>query len=150
MIKHYNIRNYTVKSDIGHLIWVTSSLLRRQTEKAMARHGLTLVQWLVLRTLRDDVALTASDLCRRLHYDSGAFTRVLDFLEGRQLIGRERAARDRRVVILRLTCEGRRVVQGTTHCVIEQLNDGLQDMNATDIATLDKLLRGLIKRLEPP
>jgi len=147
-MKHYDARTYTVENSIGYLIRRGSTLLRDGLEEAFEGHGLTFVQWVTLMRLRDDPALTAGDLCRDLHHDTGAFTRVLDHLEGRGLVRRERSAEDRRVVRLHLTPEGRQAVQGMVPIVVERLNDALQDFSAAEVATLARLLRRLTERLE--
>jgi DNA-binding MarR family transcriptional regulator len=87
-------------------------------------------------------------LCRDLHHDSGAFTRVLDQLEKRGLIRRERSETDRRVVLLHLTPDGRRVVETLLPIVVERLNHALAEFSAAEVATLARLLRRLIGRLE--
>jgi DNA-binding MarR family transcriptional regulator len=103
-----------------------------------------------LMRVRDKPTLSAGDLCRELHHDSGAFTRVLDQLEERGFIRRERSETDRRVVLLCLTAEGRRVVESLLPIVVERLNAALQDFSAAEVATLAKLLRRLTARLENP
>jgi DNA-binding MarR family transcriptional regulator len=42
-----------------------------------------------------------------MHYDTGAMTRILDRLEHKGLVRRERCREDRRVVFLRMTPNGR-------------------------------------------
>ena len=51
--------------------------------------------------------MSASDLCKGISYDAGAMTRMLDRLEGKGLIRRNRSAQDRRLMHLELTEEGR-------------------------------------------
>jgi DNA-binding MarR family transcriptional regulator len=50
---------------------------------------------------------SAADLCKGISYDAGAMTRMLDRLESKGLIRRNRSAHDRRLMILELTEEGR-------------------------------------------
>ena len=147
-MKHYDPRTYTVNDSVGYLIRRGAVLLRQQLEAAFDGHGLTFVQWVTLMRLRDDPALTAGDICRDLNHDSGAFTRVVDHLEERGLIRRERSESDRRVVRLCLTSEGRHAVQAMVPLVVDRLNDALGDFSAAEVATLAKLLRRMTARLE--
>ena len=147
-MKHYNARTYNVQDSVGYLMRHGASLMREELESAFAGHGFTFVQWVTLMRVGDTPTLTAGDLCRDLHHDTGAFTRVLDHLEQRGLIRRERSETDRRVVLLRLTPEGRDVVRSLRPIVIGRLNHALQDFSAAEFATLSKLLRRLIARLE--
>ncbi len=149
-MKHYDPRTYTVDDSVGYLIRRSAVLLRQQLEAAFEGHGLTFVQWVTLMRLRDDPQLTAGDICRDLNHDSGAFTRVVDHLEERGLIRRERSESDRRVVLLFLTGDGRQAVQAMLPLVVGHLNDALQDLSATEVATLAKLLRRVTARLELP
>ena len=49
--------------------------------------------------------MSASDLCKGISYDAGAMTRMLDRLETKGLIRRNRSAQDRRLMYLELTEE---------------------------------------------
>jgi len=147
-MKHYDARTYTVQDSVGYLMRHGASLMREELEAAFANHGFTFVQWVTMMRVRDNPALTAGDLCRDLHHDSGAFTRVLDQLENRGLIRRERSETDRRVVLLHLTPDGRRVVETLLPIVVDRLNHALAEFSAAEVATLAKLLRRLIARLE--
>ena len=74
------------------------------------RFGVTGAQFEVLKNLFRNTVETGASLCRTLHYDTGSMTRMLDRLEEKGLVRRERGARDRRVVLLRLTDAGERLL----------------------------------------
>src|SRR3546814_2219137 len=73
-----------------------------------APHDISFVQWIAMLRLREGQALTASDLCRAMRHDNGALTRILDQLEERGFLIRNRSQQDRRVVELELTEAGNR------------------------------------------
>jgi MarR family transcriptional regulator, multiple antibiotic resistance protein MarR len=73
----------------------------------LAPFALTGMQFAVLKHLAEGTADTAAELCRLMPYDTGAMTRILDRLEQRRLLRRERGRADRRMVFLRLTPAGR-------------------------------------------
>ncbi len=77
--------------------------MQERIEGLFAEQGCTLQQWVVLMHLRDGLAITVADLCRDLHHNSGAMTRLIDQLESRNLIERRRNSEDRRVIELSLT-----------------------------------------------
>jgi DNA-binding MarR family transcriptional regulator len=145
---HYDTDSYSVRTSIGYLMRRGASLMRNELDRSFARHDLTFLHWAVLRLIRDDPAATATDLCRNLQHDSGAFTRLLDQLEERGLLRRERGDADRRTVRLFLTAGGRRVVESMLPIVVERLNHLLADFSAAEVATLTRLLLRLIERLE--
>ena len=76
----------------------------------LERYGVTGAQFEVLKNLFRNTSETGASLCRTLHYDTGSMTRMLDRLEEKGLVRRERGARDRRVVLLRLTEAGERLL----------------------------------------
>ena len=147
-MKHYDARTYTVAESVGFLLRRGAALLRQALETEFEGHGLTFVHWATLMRLRDNPSLTAGDICRDLMHDSGAFTRVLDHLEERGLVRRERSESDRRVVRLHLTTAGRHEVQKLVPIVVDQLNHALQDFSAAEVVTFGKMLRRMISRLE--
>ena len=65
--------------------------------------GITGMQFAALKHLGEGAASSAADLCRFMQYDTGAMTRILDRLEAKGLVRRERSREDRRTVVLRLT-----------------------------------------------
>jgi DNA-binding MarR family transcriptional regulator len=92
---------------VGHLMSRARTSLLAGLDAELERFGLSGMQFAVLKHLAEGAAETAADLCRYLHYDTGAMTRILDRLEQKGLVRRERCREDRRVVFLRLTAGGR-------------------------------------------
>ena len=71
---------------------------------------LTLPQLVCLRQLAADGETTASALSRQISLSQATVTGILDRLEARKLLTRERSAGDRRRNILKLTAAGRKLV----------------------------------------
>jgi DNA-binding MarR family transcriptional regulator len=69
--------------------------------------GLTAAEVLALEILGMHGALGPSELGRRLHMTTGAVTALLDRLEERGLVVRERHPTDRRRLLVHLTAKGR-------------------------------------------
>jgi len=149
-MQHYDVAGYSVDHSVGYLIRRSASLLRAQLEAEFAGQSLSFVQWVTLMLVRDGQATTPGELCRNLHHDSGAFTRILDHLEQQQLLRRARSGADRRVVQLRITAAGRRAVESRLPIVVGCLNEALRDFSRAEVDTLARLLGRLIARLEAP
>ena len=98
------------------------------------------MQWLALVKLENGLAETASDLCRTLSHDNGAITRMLDQLESRGFVVRERSQQDRRVVKLSITTAGSAILAELTPPFIENLNSALDAFSAEEFAELNRLL----------
>ena len=74
----------------------------------LAALELSAAQYIVIATLATgEERMSAADLCKGIPYDAGAMTRMLDRLEAKNLISRERCTHDRRLTYLQLTDEGR-------------------------------------------
>jgi DNA-binding MarR family transcriptional regulator len=127
---------------------MSHSLMHDAAVAAFAGHDLSFIQWLVLIKLGERASLTPSDLCRSMRHDNGALTRVLDQLEERGLLSRERSQRDRRAVELRLTAAGRRKVTELMPLAVDTLNEVLAQFSKAEFAELVRLLNKLMASLK--
>ncbi len=85
---------------------VTARLNRRTTAA-----GLTVSQFGVLEALYHLGPMCQRDLGKKILRSSGNITMVVDNLEKRGLVRREREAADRRFVTVHLTAKGRRLIE---------------------------------------
>jgi MarR family transcriptional regulator, multiple antibiotic resistance protein MarR len=92
---------------VGYLMARARASLLAGLDAELAPFGLNAMQYAVLKHLADGNARTAADLCRHMYYDTGSMTRILDRLEEKGLLRRERCRDDRRVVFLRVAAAGR-------------------------------------------
>jgi len=83
---------------VGQLMGRARASLLTTIDAELERFGLNSTQFAVLKHLGEGTARTAADLCRINRYDTGAMTRILDRLEEKGLVRRERCREDRRVV----------------------------------------------------
>ena len=74
---------------------------------------MTHAQWSVLVSLHFERGRTCAELARDQAHDKGAMTRLIDQMEEKGWVTRERATDDRRHVILALTEKGEAVAQRT-------------------------------------
>ncbi len=134
----------------------TADWLLRDTERLLAAEGLTPPQYNVLRILRGAAArepasagaagahaggLPCSEIGTRMITRDPDVTRLLDRLEKRRLITRARSMHDRRVILVRITTEGRRL--------LELLDQPVMDLHQTQMRKLGKQgARALIALLE--
>jgi len=143
-MQHYTAEKYRAKSSVGYLVKRASSLVIESVEPALAEHGFTFTQWIVMMYLRDGLALNARELCVQLRHDSGAVTRVIDQLEARDLVRRERSVDDRREVKLALTDAGHKMVESLIPTVVDKLNFVLRDFSGAEVSELTRLLTKFI------
>lgn len=91
---------------IGYLVTGVRTRMMQEMDACLNPYGLTAAQFIILRRIAEGVATTAAELCRVLEYDTGSMTRMLDRLEEKNVIIRERSSDDRRVVKIQLTAQG--------------------------------------------
>ena len=142
--QYYHADTYTTHNSIGYLVKRAHGLSLDALEPGLAEHGLTFTQYAVLMALRDDLALNAKDICIKLRHDSGALTRVLDQLEARGLVERQRSAEDRRAIKLLLTPQGHAALKTVVPLVVERINGAIQDFSPAEMDELLRLLNKLI------
>jgi DNA-binding MarR family transcriptional regulator len=142
--QHYQPHTYLARDSVGYLVRRLYTLLLGRFEGALARADFTLTQWIVLIQLRDGCARTAADIANDLQHDSGALTRVLDRLERRGYLARRRSTRDRRVVELRLTRAGRRIVEELVPLVVDETNAALAPLSHAEFLQLRDYLQRLL------
>lgn len=148
MVQHYDPYNFKPKNSLGYLLKTNHMLMHECADRIFANHDITFIQWLALVKLKEGFAETASDLCRTMSHDNGAITRMIDQLETRGFVERERSLQDRRVVKLSITEAGRAKLEELTPPFIENLNSALDPFSAEEFAELNRLLGKLKECLE--
>lgn len=136
----YEAGSYRLEGSVGYLVYRLSQTVARELDRRMAAIGLTDAQWKPLLLLQQGECTTAADLSRIAAHDTGAVTRLVDRLEAKGLIRRQRSAADRRVVILELTAEGQRIAGEIPRIICELSNQVLADFSETDFDRFKELL----------
>src|SRR5262249_11559271 len=129
--KHYDVRTFATAESIGYLLKLGHTLMHGAAAAAFEGHDLSFMQWLVLVKLREGVS-TASELCQLMWHDTGALTRLLDQLENRGFVERQRSTTDRRVVQVQLTAAGRRKTTDLMPLAVDRLNTALAGFSKTE------------------
>ncbi len=150
--QHYRPASYRARDSMGYLLRRVHTIMHDRIESAFAGHGFTLMQWIVLIYVRDGLARTATEIAREFRHDSGALTRVIDQLERRGLLARERSSTDRRVVNLTLTPKGHRTIEELLPVVVGQMNLALEPFTREEFEQMRGLMERLVRHLQalPP
>lgn len=124
-------------------LWRTYDRLRMQEDELFGRFELTPQQYNVLRllTAAHPEALPTLTLAERLVSRAPDITRMLDKLEERGLIARERLADNRRVVRIGITKSGLALLEEIALPLQECHARQLGHMSATELKQLCALLR---------
>jgi len=111
------------------------------SDEQLGRLEVTAAQYIIIATLAGSTERrSASSLCKGISYDAGAMTRMIDRLESKGLIRRERCPNDRRLVYLELTEEGRAAYPRMREISRVVHNRFLQGMSRAEARELESLL----------
>ena len=101
----------TERADLGAMVLRLGRRLLAMEQPILEAHGVTMWAYIVLTALRDGPARAQAALAAAINADKTRLIPVLDDLQKRGLIEREPDPADRRVRLLGLTPEGRRLQQ---------------------------------------
>ena len=124
-------------------LWRTYDKLRSIEDAVFLRFELTAQQYNTLRLLRGEhpQKLHTLVLAKRLVSRAPDITRLLDRLEERKLISRERPDDNRRVVKVAITPQGMKLLQKLDHEVLECSKKQLGHLDEPQLTQLVSLLR---------
>ena len=137
------------ENSVGYLTKRINQASIAGTAPLLEAQGLTNLQWSALVSIFFGFGTTNASLARHLGHDAGATTRLLDGMEARGWVARERDGADRRVVNLSLTPEGEAVAMAGRQAVTGWWNDRLEGWDHADVEQLIALLQRLHRELEP-
>jgi MarR family transcriptional regulator, 2-MHQ and catechol-resistance regulon repressor len=113
----------------------------RQVNRHLERHGLSKTRFSTLKALyhHPDRCLTPAELADRVGITRAAMTTVLDGLESRELVVRERRPGDRRLVYVCLTADGAAFLDDILPDHYRGLCSIMEPLTATEQETLTRL-----------
>jgi len=120
----------------------TANVLLAEFAELLRPHEITQPQYNVLRILRGagDDGLPSGEIGERMVNREPDVTRLLDRMEARGLVARQRGPADRRVVTARITAQGRRLVDALDLPVQEMHARQLGHFAEEELRTLTSLL----------
>jgi DNA-binding MarR family transcriptional regulator len=139
------VSNYQVDESVGYLLArVKSSMSNMVTQRTMAELGITSTQASVLFMIANGRCLLAAELARDYGIDASAVTRLIDRLEKRKLLSRERSSEDRRAVHLAVTAEGYAVAAHLPKIFENVLDTSLAGFTPEEVGFLKSMLRRIL------
>ena len=133
-----------IEPSVGYFLSTARNVLAARMDRAVAPLGLTSSQIGVILLLWYERARTPNEMSRVLSYDTGSMTRLLDRLEKKGFLVRQRSQADRRVVELVLTDAGRDAARQLPERVSNVLKAQLSGFSADEVTTLVRLLQRFI------
>lgn len=128
----------------GYLLSRTSGILRGKVTNALVPLQLSLYEYVCLRLISINAPLSQGSLGNIYGIDRATMVVIIDKLESRELILRERNSADRRSYRLRLTPKGAKVLSRAKRIVAKQQKEFLEPLSEQEWDTLRALLVKLV------
>ena len=113
-----------------------------------SRFDLTVSQLLCMRQILADGPQPPSELAKRIYLSQATVTGILNRLENRELIRRDRIGPDRRVVTVSLTDHGRKMVKAAPLPLQKHFYDRLNRLPAKQQEQITKVLAQVVEMME--
>lgn len=114
-----------------------------RVHRDLAQHNLTISQFGVLEALYHLGQMCQRDLARKILKSSGNLTMVIDNLEKRSLVTRQRDLKDRRYFVIRLTSKGRDLIQDIFPDHARRITATLSVLDSKELRELGRLCKKL-------
>ena len=135
-------------------LWIFRSLRRIMravdihSHKLAAEFMVTGPQLLCLQTLHEDGPLTTSALAQLVHLSNSTVVGILDRVEQKNWIARERSSGDRRVVLVSITPEGDKFLSEAPGLLQDRLAEGLRRLPEKEQLSIAQALEKIVELLE--
>jgi DNA-binding MarR family transcriptional regulator len=94
---------------LGRQLSLTSKMVRTHLDRRLVEQGSTLPAFVLLHVLSQSCGMSQRALAERVGIEPPTCNRHVDHLVAAGLLGRDRLAADRRITVITLTPEGRRL-----------------------------------------
>ena len=129
---------------LGLLLGRATLLKDRIIDVHMEPYGVTAAQFKVLIIMAQFDVDTPAELCRHLSLDSGSMTRMLDRLEQKDLLARQRSEADRRQVRLVLTDAGQKLADLLPEIGANAMNELARAISPDELSSLEQILKKIL------
>jgi len=137
-----------VASELREAVAAFSAAQRRLRSRDTKAGGLSIAQWHLLRQLAENDELPAGKLAAGADLTPASATQMLDHLAEQGWVERVRSDSDRRVVLNRLTPDGRERFAAKQRQIEERWRDALGDIPAEDLGNAARVLRRMAEVLD--
>lgn len=133
--------------NIGYKVKLVSQLMYRDFLERLEPYGLTPFHYLVLCCLWEEDGLSTSGIADKLKQLGATLTGVVDRMESRNLVYRERNPDDRRIVRIWLTDEGKQLMTTLPPIGAETIGQATEGFSKAEKESLSVLLDRVIHNM---
>ena len=143
------LAHYTSTRDsVGFVVREVWRLFARCLQPRIAREGVSIGMWFVLRMLWDEDGMTQRELGERVGINGPTMVTALNSMERAGLVKRIHNQADRRKINIFLTERGRKLKSKLWPMAAEVLALGLSGLNRSQVQSLNKMLAQVRTNLE--
>ena len=123
---------------------------RQYAQQNLDRHGLdiTIDQWLVLKTLRDNPDISLAQVGRDVFKDVASITRIVQLLETKGYVGRAANENDKRRITLKLTRHGISAVTALEPVISANRRGALAGVSNADMTRSQKVFDSIARNCQ--
>jgi DNA-binding MarR family transcriptional regulator len=137
-----------VAAELREAVQAFSAAQRRLRSRDSRTGGLSIAQWHLLRQLAEADELPAGKLAAGADLTPASATQMLDHLAEQGWVERVRSSEDRRVVLNRLTPDGRQRFERKRKEIEQRWSEALADIPAEQLGQAAQVLRRMAEVLD--
>jgi DNA-binding MarR family transcriptional regulator len=122
--------------------------LQDYSQKVSSHFGITGPQLWVVKTIYENGGLSLGELSKRMYLNPSTITGVVDRLEKKRYVLRDRSEKDRRVVKVQLTPKGNRLAKRTPKPIQGKMIYGLRKLKEDELFLIYKSVEKLVGIME--
>jgi DNA-binding MarR family transcriptional regulator len=118
------------------------------TKELNKEYSITSAQLNCLLALYENGPLPPSQIARHIMVNSSTVTGVIDRLEQKKLVQRQRNSPDRRIINIQLTSDGKKMAEVAPPPIQQRVVDGLQQLSPNELNQIIRSLSKLTRMLD--
>jgi DNA-binding MarR family transcriptional regulator len=131
---------------IGKTNWYLKTLLNKLLREEKC--GITNEQWLVLKVVDTNPAMSQTEISEKCQKDKTNITRIIDLLEKKGCIERRKDDRDRRMYRIHATDEGQKVLETVNPITQKTEKICTQSLNKKEVKEIINALDAICKNIK--
>ena len=107
-------------------------------------YKITIDQWLIIKAILENPGISHQEIGEKVFKDNASVTRIIELLVKSEYLEREVNQNDRRKSNLKVTVEGKRIIEKVHDLVLENRKTALAGILPEELEILNKTLKRII------
>jgi DNA-binding MarR family transcriptional regulator len=135
-----------LEAHLGYWLRFVSNQVSHAFSQKVARRGVTVAEWVILRALYDGETLVPSKLADKIGMTRGGISKLADRLVAKSLVSRTIDDEDRRYQALALTAKGRALVPELAALADRNDAEFFGHLASTERTRIEKAMRKIVRK----